>query len=206
MAWASFWCVSLRGDEGEGEKRIGCLSRLHTHTERMKKRERKQQLCRGLVSKVYINNARSVLEAGTPLWRLRYDRYLVVDGHAAGGVFLEDLGHPVGEPLILQLGLLLAVLLLVGESTCEMYSCCSTFGQGIHYNNKVSLFFAPLPPHTRKCSLKAMDKTLQEVGPNMQNVKVKALKISVTQLKGPSVEVLTTSVAPWFVSQQHCFK
>lgn len=119
-----------------------------THTQRMKKRERKQQLCRGLVSKVYINNARSVLEAGTPLWQLRYDRYLVVDGHAAGGVFLEDLGHPVGEPLILQLGLLLAVLLLVGESTCEMYSCCSTFGQGIHCNNKVSFFSPSHPPHT----------------------------------------------------------
>lgn len=39
--------------------------------------------------------------------------YLVVDGHAAGRVLLEDFGHPVGEPLIFQLGLLLAVLLLV---------------------------------------------------------------------------------------------
>lgn len=42
-----------------------------------------------------------------------YHRYLVVDGHAAGCVVLEDLSHAVGEPLILQLGLLLAVLLLV---------------------------------------------------------------------------------------------
>lgn len=47
-----------------------------------------------------------------PLWALDYNLYLVVDGHAAGCIFLEDFCHPIGEPLILQLGLLLAVLLL----------------------------------------------------------------------------------------------
>lgn len=41
------------------------------------------------------------------------DLYLVMDGHAAGRVVLEDFGHPIGEPLVLELGLLLAVLLLV---------------------------------------------------------------------------------------------
>jgi len=36
-----------------------------------------------------------------------------MDGHAAGCVVLKDFCHPIGEPLILQLGLLLAVLLLL---------------------------------------------------------------------------------------------
>lgn len=47
-----------------------------------------------------------------PLWVLDCNLYLVMDGHAAGCIFLEDFCHPIGEPLILQLGLLLAVLLL----------------------------------------------------------------------------------------------
>lgn len=48
-----------------------------------------------------------------PLWVVDYNLYLVVDGHTAGCILLEDFGHPIEEPLILQLGLLLAVLLLV---------------------------------------------------------------------------------------------
>lgn len=39
--------------------------------------------------------------------------HLVMDGHAAGCILLEDFCHPIGEPLILQLRLVLAVLLLV---------------------------------------------------------------------------------------------
>lgn len=67
---------------------------------------------------MYINNVKSVLamggpEAEMPLWLVDYNLYLVMDGHAAGCIFLEDFCHPIGEPLILQLGLLLAVLLLV---------------------------------------------------------------------------------------------
>lgn len=81
---------------------------------------------------VYINNVKCVLETGglevgMPLRLVDYNLYLVVDGHAAGCIFLEDFSHPIREPLILQLGLLLAVLLLVGEKTCEMYSCRNIF-------------------------------------------------------------------------------
>lgn len=47
-----------------------------------------------------------------PLWLLDYNPYLVMDGHTAGCVFLEDFRHTVGETLVLQFGLLLAVLLL----------------------------------------------------------------------------------------------
>lgn len=39
--------------------------------------------------------------------------YLVMDGHAAGCILLEDFCHPIGEPLILQLRFVLAVLVLV---------------------------------------------------------------------------------------------
>lgn len=51
-----------------------------------------------------------------------------------------------------------------------------------------------------------MDKTLQEVGPNTKNVKVKSFKTGATQLKGPSVAVLTVSGAPRFVYHQHWHK
>lgn len=50
-----------------------------------------------------------------PLWWVvvDYNLYLVMDGHTAGCILLEDFCHPVGESFIFQLGLLLAVLLLV---------------------------------------------------------------------------------------------
>lgn len=45
-----------------------------------------------------------------------FNLYLVMDSHAAGCILLQDFGDPVGEPLVLQLGLLLAVLLLVEKA------------------------------------------------------------------------------------------
>lgn len=86
---------SPRGKAGKGEKRMGCH-----------------------LSNVYINNVKSVLEMGgleteIPLCVVDYNLYLVMDSHAAGCILLEDFCHPIGEPLILQFGLLLAVLLLV---------------------------------------------------------------------------------------------
>lgn len=45
--------------------------------------------------------------------------HLVMDGHAAGCILLEDFCHPIGEPLILQLRLVLAVLLLVWKMHLE---------------------------------------------------------------------------------------
>lgn len=66
-----------------------------------------------------------------PLQVVDYQLYLVVDGHTVGCVVLEDLSHPVGEPLILQLGLLLAVLLLV-ETEDGLSS--ERFLKGGHYN------------------------------------------------------------------------
>ena len=60
------------------------------------------------------------LEAEMPWWVVDYHFYLVMDGHTAGCVVLEDFSHPIGESLILQLGLLLAVLLLV-ESKIGSY-------------------------------------------------------------------------------------
>lgn len=67
---------------------------------------------------MYINNVKSLLEMGgleteMPLWVVHHNLYLVMDGHAAGCIILEDFCYPIGEPLILQLGLFLAVLLLV---------------------------------------------------------------------------------------------
>lgn len=53
------------------------------------------------------------VEAEIPWWGVDYHPYLVVDRHTAGCVAVEDFSHPVGEPLILQFGLLLTVLLLV---------------------------------------------------------------------------------------------
>lgn len=47
-----------------------------------------------------------------PLWMVNCNLYLVVDRHTAGCILLEDLCHAIGEPLVLQLGLLLTVLLL----------------------------------------------------------------------------------------------
>lgn len=51
-----------------------------------------------------------------PLRVVDHNLYLVMDGHTAGCIVLENFCHPVGEPLILQLGLLLAVLLLVKKA------------------------------------------------------------------------------------------
>lgn len=39
--------------------------------------------------------------------------YLVMDGHAAGCILLEDFCNPIGKTLILQLWLILTVLILV---------------------------------------------------------------------------------------------
>lgn len=57
------------------------------------------------------------LEAEMPLWVVDYNLYLVMDSHTAGCILLENFCHPIGEPLIFQLGLLLAVLLLVEKSS-----------------------------------------------------------------------------------------
>lgn len=49
-----------------------------------------------------------------------------------------------------------------------------------------------------KYSLKAIDKTLHVVNPNIQNVKVKAFKICVTQLKDPVWSFLAATEGLFF--------
>lgn len=97
-----------------GEKRMSCLNRLS--------RKDENQLWRWHFSEM-------------PSQVVDYHLYLVMDGHTAGCVFLEDLSHPVGEPLILQLGLLLAVLLLV-ETEDGLSS--EGFLKSGHYNRVTS--------------------------------------------------------------------
>ena len=65
MAPSVFWCTSLRGKAGEGEKRMACHYRLNRGDE--------NPLWRGHLSNVYINNVKSLLELGgfeteMPLW------------------------------------------------------------------------------------------------------------------------------------------
>lgn len=113
------WCLvpfdspPWEGEAGEGEKIMACLYRFN--------RRQEIQLWSRHLSNVYLNNAKCLREMGEsdmekPPRVVDHNLYLVMDGHTAGCVGLENFCHPVGEPLILQLGLLFAVLLLLKKA------------------------------------------------------------------------------------------